>query len=150
KVRGKENRAARKSRKGDLQAELGLPLSAGDGYDSGTLVRFKPDPQVFDEETSFSFDTLAQRLRELAFLNSGLRITLADERTWKAHDCRYDGGLVEFVKFLNQMKTPLHSKPIHFSRVRDDVEVEFALQYNDSYAENVYSYVNNISTTEGG
>jgi len=138
-----------RAKKGGAQPELDLDLHAGDGYDSGTLVRFKPDSQVF-QETSFSFDTLSQRLRELAFLNSGLRITLTDERTGKSHDFRYDGGIFEFVKYLNQMKSPLHSKPIYFSREKDDVSVDFALQYNDSYAENVYSYVNNINTIEGG
>jgi DNA gyrase subunit B len=150
KTRGQdEGKAGRRSKKGGAQPELDLELHAGDGYDSGTLVRFKPDPQVF-QDTSFSFDTLAQRLRELAFLNSGLRITLTDERTGKSHDFRYEGGILEFVRYLNQMKSPLHSKPINFSRTKDDVEVDFALQYNDSYAENVYSYVNNINTVEGG
>jgi DNA gyrase subunit B len=150
KTRGQdEGKATKRGKKGGAQSELDLDLHAGDGYDSGTLVRFKPDPQVF-QETSFSFDTLTQRLRELAFLNSGLRITLTDERTGKSHDFRYEGGIVEFVRYLNQMKTPLHTKPIAFSREKDDVSVDFALQYNDSYAENVYSYVNNINTIEGG
>jgi DNA gyrase subunit B len=150
KIRGQEEaRASKRAKKGESQPELDLDLHAGDGYDSGTLVRFKPDPQVF-QETNFSFDTLSQRLRELAFLNSGLRITLNDERSGKTHDFRYEGGIVEFVRYLNQMKSPLHSKPINFSRTKDDVEVDFAIQYNDSYAENVYSYVNNINTVEGG
>ena len=150
KIRGQEEaRAAARRAKKASQPELDLQLRAGDGYDSGTLVRFKPDSKVF-EETTFSFDVLTQRLRELAFLNSGLRITITDERSGKSHDFRYDGGIVEFVKYLNQMKSALHSKVISFSRTKDDVEVDFAVQYNDSYAENVYSYVNNISTSEGG
>jgi len=151
KIRGQDEGKAKalRAKKGGGQPELDLALRAGDGYDSGTLVRFKPDPQVF-QETSFSFDTLSQRLRELAFLNSGLRITLTDERSGKSHDFRYEGGIIEFVRYLNQMKSPLHSKPISFSRAKDDVEVDFGLQYNDSYAENVYSYVNNINTVEGG
>jgi len=150
KIRGQEEaRAAARRAKKPSQPELDLQLRAGDGYDSGTLVRFKPDSKVF-EETTFSFDVLTQRLRELAFLNSGLRITITDERSGKSHDFRYDGGIVEFVKYLNQMKSALHSKVISFSRTKDDVEVDFAVQYNDSYAENVYSYVNNISTSEGG
>jgi len=150
KIRGQEEaRTAARRAKKPSQPELDLQLRAGDGYDSGTLVRFKPDSKVF-EETTFSFDVLTQRLRELAFLNSGLRITITDERSGKSHDFRYDGGIVEFVKYLNQMKSALHSKVISFSRTKDDVEVDFAVQYNDSYAENVYSYVNNISTSEGG
>jgi DNA gyrase subunit B len=150
KVRGESAPSAKRaSKKAGAQAELGLPLRAGDGYDTGTLVRFLPDSTVF-QELSFSFDTLAQRLRELAFLNSGVRITLADERSGKSHDFHYDGGIVEFVKYLNQNKSALHSRPVGYARGRDGVEVEFAMQYNDSYAENVYSFVNNINTTEGG
>jgi DNA gyrase subunit B len=141
--------AWRRSRKGESQLAIDETLRAGMGFDSGTLVRFHPDAKVF-EETSFSFDTLSQRLRELAFLNSGVRIVIRDERTGKAHDFRYDGGIVEFVKYLNQTKTALHSRPVYFSQTRDETVVEFGLQYNDSYAENVYSFVNNIATTEGG
>jgi len=150
KIRGEDSAAAaRKAKRGGAQAELGLDLHAGNGYDSGTLVRFKPDPKVF-EEINFSFDTLSQRLRELAFLNSGVRIALTDENTGKSHDFKYDGGIIEFVRYLNQNKSALHAKPVGVARGREDVEVEFALQYNDSYAENVYSYVNNINTSEGG
>jgi len=148
-VRGQDNGPPRKPKRGAAQADLGLDVHAGGGYDSGTLVRFKPDPKVF-EEINFSFDTLSQRLRELAFLNSGVRIALTDENTGKSHEFKYDGGIIEFVKYLNQNKSALHAKPVGVARGREDVEVEFALQYNDSYAENVYSYVNNINTSEGG
>src|SRR5207247_2495049 len=109
---------------------------------SGTTTRFKPDPTVF-QDTEFHYDTLAARMRELAFLNSGLTIRLVDERTGKSHDYSYKGGIVEFVKYLNQNKNVLHSKPVFFARERDRVTVEVSLQYNDSYAESVYSFVNN-------
>ncbi len=116
---------------------------------TGTKVTFKPDSQIF-EDLDFSFDTLSQRLRELAFLNKGITIDITDERTGKRHDFQYKGGIVQFVKHLNDNKEPLHPKPVYFTRVKDGVEVEFALQYNDSYVETVFSYVNNINTIEGG
>jgi DNA gyrase subunit B len=138
-----------KKKKSDAQLDLNVPIRAGNGYNSGTLIHFKPDSTVF-EVTDYSFDTLSHRLRELAFLNSGVRISITEESTGKSHDFEYDGGIVEFVKYLNQTKSVLHTRPVSHSRVKDEVEVEFALQYNDSYAENVYSFVNNIGTTEGG
>ena len=116
---------------------------------SGTITRFKPDPTVF-EDTEFHHDTLASRMRELAFLNSGLTIRLVDDRTGKTHEYAYKGGVVEFVKYLNQNKEALHGKPVFFSRDRDNLSVQVALQYNDSYQELVYSLVNNINTVEGG
>jgi DNA gyrase subunit B len=116
---------------------------------SGTVTRFKPDATVF-EDTEFHYDTLTTRMRELAFLNSGLTIALIDERSGKSHSYNYKGGIVEFVKYLNQNKEVLHSKPVFFARERDRVSVEVSLQYNDSYAESVYSFVNNINTVEGG
>jgi DNA gyrase subunit B len=148
--RGEKGAAKRtKKKKADTQLDLNVPIRAGNGFDSGTVIHFKPDPKVF-ESTDFSFDILSHRLRELAFLNSGVRISIAEETTGKSHDFEYDGGIVEFVKYLNQTKSSLHSRPVSHSRIKDDVGVEFALQYNDSYAENVYSFVNNIGTTEGG
>jgi len=117
--------------------------------ESGTTTRFKPDSGIF-EETSFHWDTLAARLRELAFLNSGLSITLNDERAKKNATYLYKGGIVEFVKYLNQNKELLHAKPVAFGRDRDAVSVEIAFQYNDSYAESMHSFVNNINTVEGG
>ena len=116
----------------------------------GTKVRFKPDGQVF-ETLEFSFDVLAQRLRELAFLNKGLSITLRDERKEPAKEqvFLYKGGIVSFVEHLNEAKTPLH-KPIYVKVEKPDMVLEVALQYNDSYAENLFSFANNINTKEGG
>jgi len=116
---------------------------------SGTVTRFHPDPTVFDE-VDFHYDTLATRMRELAFLNSGLTIRLKDDRTGKSHEYSYKGGILEFVKYLNQAKDVLHSKPVYLTRERDHITVEAALQYNDSYQEAVFSFVNNINTIEGG
>ncbi len=116
---------------------------------SGTVTRFKPDAKIF-EDVTFHYETLAGRLRELAFLNSGLTIRLTDARAGKTHDFNYKGGIAEFVKYLNQNKEVLHSRPVVFTRERDDVAVEVALQYNDSYVESVHSFVNNINTAEGG
>jgi DNA gyrase subunit B len=114
----------------------------------GTTVTFKPDAKIF-EVTEFVFDTLAQRLRELAFLNRGLSITLTDERTEKEQEYAYKGGIVSFVEHLNENKSPLH-KPIYISREKDRLILEVALQYNDSYSENLFSFANNINTREGG
>jgi len=116
---------------------------------TGTTTRFMPDAGIF-EETTFHYETLSGRLRELAFLNSGLTIHLADARTGKTHTFLYKGGIIEFVKYLNQNKEVLHSKPVVFARERDNVSVEVALQYNDTYTESMHSYVNNINTVEGG
>jgi DNA gyrase subunit B len=116
---------------------------------SGTTTRFKPDTSIF-EDITFHWDTLAGRMRELAFLNSGLRISLHDARTGKTAEYHYKGGIVEFVKYLNQNKDVLHSKPVFFSRDRDTTTCEVAFQYNDGYTEAVYSFVNNINTIEGG
>jgi DNA gyrase subunit B len=117
---------------------------------SGTRTRFKPDGTIFTD-TQFHYDTLAGRMRELAFLNSGLKIDVEDEPAGKSHSFLARGGIVEFVKYLNQNKEPLHSKPVYFSRERDgNVSIEIAFQYNDGYVESVYSFVNNINTIEGG
>ena len=115
---------------------------------SGTTVRFKPDSTIF-EVHEYNFDTIASRLRELAFLNNGIAIHLIDNRTGRTHDYQYKGGIVEFVKFLNTDKEVLH-KPVSFSRERDNVSVEIAFQYNDTYSEVLLSFVNNINTIEGG
>ncbi len=115
----------------------------------GTIIRFKPDPKIF-EDTTFSFDTLSNRLRELAFLNRGLKIVIEDERDARNHTFLYKGGIVEFVKHLNQNKTPVHPKVLYFEGKRGDIEVEVALQYNDGYQENVFAFANNINTREGG
>ena len=115
----------------------------------GTIIRFKPDAKIF-EETTFSFDTLSNRLRELAFLNKGLKIVIEDERDERYHTFLYKGGIIEFIKHLNQNKTPVHPKVLFFEGKKDDIEVEVALQYNDGYQENVFSFANNINTREGG
>ncbi len=115
----------------------------------GTIIRFKPDAQIF-EETTFSFDVLSNRLRELAFLNRGLKITSEDERDGRKHVFHYNGGIIEFVKHINQNKTPIHAKVIFIEGAKGDTRVEVALQYNDGYQENVFPFANNINTREGG
>ncbi len=141
--------------------ERGIPASVlevrGESSSDGTTVRFRPDSQIF-EETEFSFDTLSRRLRELAFLNRGLRIDLADERpegSGKKHSFCYDGGIVSFVRFLNESRHTLHPDPIHFRRETklDDggyLSVESSFQYNTGYQEEVFSFANNINTIDGG
>ncbi|HEY2954954.1 MAG TPA: DNA topoisomerase (ATP-hydrolyzing) subunit B [Candidatus Eisenbacteria bacterium] len=116
---------------------------------SGTTTRFLPDPTIF-EETTFHYETLSGRMRELAFLNSGLSIWLADERSGKSQTFVYKGGILEFVKYLNQNKEVLHTRPVVFARERDGIAVEVAFQYNDGYVESLHSFVNNINTAEGG
>jgi DNA gyrase subunit B len=116
----------------------------------GTKVTFKPDGQIF-ETTSFSFDTLSQRLRELSFLNKGILITIDDERDEKKkHRFQYEGGIASFVEHLNRNKEVLHPRPIVIEGRREGIEVEIALQWNDGYAENIYSFANNINTHDGG
>jgi len=115
----------------------------------GTKVTFKPDAQIF-ETTDFSFDTLAQRLRELAFLNGGILITIDDERDGKSHRFQYDGGIVSFVQHLNKNKVVANDKPIFMKGERDGIDAEIALQWNDGYTELVFSFANNINTHEGG
>ena len=115
----------------------------------GTVIRFKPDSKIF-EETAFSFDTLSNRLRELAFLNKGLKIVIEDERDERSHTFLYKGGIIEFIKHLNQNKTPVHPKVLFFEGKKDNIEIEVALQYNDGYQESVFSFANNINTREGG
>ncbi|TVR55504.1 MAG: DNA topoisomerase (ATP-hydrolyzing) subunit B [Spirochaetaceae bacterium] len=133
----------------------GIALSSvedrGEAHGSGTTVLFKPDTEIF-ENINFSFDTLSQRLRELAFLNKGIRILITDNRlpTPKSHDFKFDGGVKEFVQFLNKNKTLVHKEPVYIEATRDDVEVEVAIEYNDGYAETLFSFANNINTREGG
>ncbi len=117
----------------------------------GTKITFKPDTQIFDT-TAFSFDKLSERLREKAFLNKGIRITIKDEREEpeRSHEFYYKGGIAEFVKHLNKNKTTLHDKPIYFERESDSLSIEVAIQYNDGYDEKVYSFANNINTVDGG
>jgi DNA gyrase subunit B len=115
----------------------------------GTKVSFKPDPQIF-ETTTFSFDTLSQRLRELSFLNRGILITLEDERDNKRHRFQYEGGIRSFVEHLNRNKETLPAHPVEIAGEREGVTVEIALQWNDGYAENIHCYANNINTHDGG
>jgi DNA gyrase subunit B len=116
---------------------------------TGTQVRFKPDSQIF-ETVNFSFDILSQRLRELAFLNKGLSISIEDERSEKRHDFFYKGGILSFIEYLNKNKNCIHPKPIYIQGVKNGIEAEIAFQYNDGYAENLFSFANNINTHEGG
>ena len=115
----------------------------------GTQIKFKPDSKIFGGR-KFSFDNLSNRLRELAFLNAGTKITLKDEETEKEHEFCYVGGISSFVQHLNENKDVLHKKPIHFTKEKDKIIVEIALQYNDGYAENVFAFANNINNIEGG
>ncbi|MEW6162490.1 MAG: DNA topoisomerase (ATP-hydrolyzing) subunit B [Nitrospirota bacterium] len=133
--------------------ERGSPIGplnvVGKTKGRGTKVTFKPAPEIF-EVLEFSYDILSQRLRELAFLNRGLKIALSDERTEKRKAFHYSGGIVSFVEHLNKNKTPLHHRPIYISGEREDIIVEIALQYNDGYTETLYTFANNINTKEGG
>ena len=124
-------------------------MEVGITHKRGTKLSFRPDQEIF-ETTNFSHDILTQRLRELAFLNPGLRIDFADERTSKNHSFHYAGGIVDFVGHLNKSRTTLHPDPIHVRGERDGVLVDVALQYNDTYAESVYAFANSINTIEGG
>ena len=117
--------------------------------DSGSAITFKPDNEIF-EVHEFNYDTLCNRFREMSFLNRGLKILIKDERSEKTETFHYEGGIGEFVTYLNRAKNPLHKKPICFIQNRDDYEVELALQWTDSYSEVISSYANNICTPEGG
>jgi DNA gyrase subunit B len=122
---------------------------AGKTEKHGTKITFLPDRQIFTS-IEFNYDTLAQRLRELSFLNKGLTIRLKDERSSKQADFHYEGGIAEFIKHLNKNKDVLHAHPIYAEADKDDVHMEFAIQYNDAYAETVFSFANNINTIDGG
>ena len=133
-------------KRGEPQGSL---KEVGKSKERGTRVTFKPDTQIF-ETIEFSFDILSQRLRELAFLNRGVKITIEDERTQKKHELFYKGGIVSFVEHLNRAKSPIHSKVIYLQGEKDGIDAEIAMQWNDGYAENVFSFANNINTMEGG
>ncbi|WP_138223897.1 DNA topoisomerase (ATP-hydrolyzing) subunit B [Paenibacillus algicola] len=122
----------------------------GDSDEHGTTVTFLPDPEIFTETTEYNYQTLLTRIRELAFLNKGIALSLMDERTGASNRFKYDGGIIEYVKFLNENKQALHEDPIYVEGSRDNIQVEVSLQYNDSYTENIYSFANNINTHEGG
>ncbi len=126
------------------------PLKAeGETIKRGTKITFWPDQEVF-ETTDFSFETLSQRLREMAFLNAGVKIIIRDDRSEKNHEFLYEGGIRSFVEYLNRAKNALHSEPIYFHGVKEGVEIEVAIQYNDGYDEKIFSFANNINTHEGG
>lgn len=122
----------------------------GDTDETGTQTHFKPDPEIFTETTVYDYDVLAGRIRELAFLNKGIEINLTDERTGMSDSFKYDGGIIEFVQHLNRNREALHETPIFVEGSRDHIHCEIAMQYNDSYSENLYSFANNINTHEGG
>ncbi|ASW41963.1 MAG: DNA topoisomerase (ATP-hydrolyzing) subunit B [Clostridiales bacterium] len=126
-------------------------IQIGESDEHGTTVSFKPDVEIF-EDTVYDFEVLSKRLRELAFLNKGIRITLIDKREGEENQelYHYEGGIREFVSYLNKNKEVLHEEPIYIEAMRDDVFVEVSLQYNNSYTENIYSFANNIDTVEGG
>src|SRR5436853_7624190 len=139
----------------EQEYERGIPVLAlkqtGKTRKRGTKITFKPDTSIFDT-TEFSFDKLSERLREKAFLNKGIRISIKDEREEpeKSHEFYYRGGIAEFVKHLNKNKSVLHDKPIYFEKVGDALSIEVAIQYNDGYDEKVSSFANNINTVDGG
>src|SRR3990167_8539448 len=134
--------------------QIGKPLGpltiVGPSNKRGTRIRFTPDPAIFEETVDFSFDILAKRFRELAFLNKGLRIDITDEKSNKKHEFFFDGGIRSFIEDINKKKSPIFPEVISFEREDEKYMVEVALQYNDSYAEQLFSFVNNINTIEGG
>jgi len=141
---GKEH--AQRYERGVPQGELKV---VGDAKGTGTIVSFKPDPQIF-ETVDFDYDTIAQRLRELAFLNRGLKIIALDRRKDRGDVFQFEGGIQEFVKWINRGRTPLHADPIYVAKEGNGVQVEVALQWTDGYQENIHTFVNNINTIEGG
>jgi DNA gyrase subunit B len=122
----------------------------GETEETGTQITFTPDHEIFTETTDYDYDVLQARIRELAFLNKGLEINLLDERTDAAHTFMYEGGIVSFVQFLNRNREAVNQEPIYVEGTKDNINIEIALQYNDSYTENIYSFANNINTHEGG
>ena len=133
-------------RRGDPATEL---AAIGVSERSGTKVTFKPDSEIF-KGTEFSFEILTQRLRELSYLNRGLTVTIRDERSDKAHEFKFEGGISQFVADLNVSKTPVHDKPIAVLGEVDGTQVDIALQWNDSYQESIYCFTNNIKNKDGG
>ncbi len=131
----------------------GLPTSEVSVVDStsdtGTTVSFMPDAEIF-EDTTFDFDMLSGRMREIAFLNRGLKIAISDERSEQSNTYKFDGGIVEYVQYINRNRTNLHEKPIYFQAEKNSVTVELSMQYTESYVESIYTFANNINTIEGG
>src|SRR6201990_700752 len=139
----------------EQEYKRGMPITKPERREKprrrGTKITFRPDGEIF-EVTEFSFDKLSERLREKAFLNKGIRITIKDERQEpeRSHEFYYRGGIAEFVKHLNKNKSVLHDKPVYFEKNSDALSVDVAIQYNDGYDEKVYSFANNINTVDGG
>jgi DNA gyrase subunit B len=133
--------------------ERGVPASPikieGESQTNGTIVRFKPDSKIF-ESTEFNYETLAGRMREFAFLNKGLKVSITNSKTNESNTYKFDGGIQEYVQFINRSKTCLHEKPIYVNMEKDGIAIEIGMQYTDSYAESIYTFANNINTTEGG
>lgn len=148
-----EARVRRNNKEYVQKYDRGVPESpikeVGESTKTGTIIRFLPDNKVF-ETTDIKYETIAARLKELAFLNAGLQIELSDERSGKTEMFRFDGGIREFVLYINRNKTMLHPDPIYLYAERDDFEVELAIQYTDGYTENIFTFANNINTHEGG
>lgn len=136
-------------RRGAPQYDIRV-IGNSDEDKTGTKTTFHPDPEIFTETTVFDYNTLLTRIRELAFLNKGINISLTDNRTGVSDTFHYEGGINEYVKYLNHNKEVLHEEPIYVEGKRDMIQVEVALQYNDSYTENIFSFANNINTHEGG
>ncbi|MGG0239620.1 DNA topoisomerase (ATP-hydrolyzing) subunit B [Bacillus rhizoplanae] len=135
--------------------ERGIPVAdlkvIGDTDHTGTVTRFKPDAEIFTETTEYEFDTLATRLRELAFLNRNIKLTIEDKREHKQKkEFHYEGGIKSYVEHLNRSKEPIHEEPVYVEGSKDGIQVEVALQYNEGYTTNIYSFTNNIHTYEGG
>ncbi|UJF33308.1 DNA topoisomerase (ATP-hydrolyzing) subunit B [Paenibacillus hexagrammi] len=122
----------------------------GETEETGTIVKFQPDPEIFKETTEYDYDILQARIRELAFLNKGIEINLLDERTDTSNTYMYEGGIISFVEYLNRNREAVNQTPIYVEGSKDNISIEIALQYNDSYTENIYSFANNINTHEGG
>jgi DNA gyrase subunit B len=122
----------------------------GESHETGTTIFFKPDPEIFTETTEFQYEIVKNRMRELAFLNKNIRITLKDERDGAENDFFFDGGLISYVEYLNRNRTCIHPAPILISGERDNVQVDICFQYFDGYSERLFSFVNNINTKEGG
>ncbi len=133
--------------------QRGVPGGAvqviGDSQTTGTIISFKPDAQIF-ETVAFSYESLSNRFREIAFLNKGLKLSISEPKTAQTNTYKFDGGIVEFVQYINRSKACLHEKPIYLIVERDGVTVELAMQYTDSYSENIHTFANNINTIEGG
>ncbi len=133
--------------------EKGVPTTEleviGDSKHTGTTIQFKPDKNIFDE-VEFNFETLEYRLREMAFLNKGIKITLEDKRKNKKEEFHYEGGIKSFVQYINKNKTPIQKEIIYFEAEKDNTVVELAMQYTDGYSENIFTFANNINTQEGG